>query len=132
MVDITNLPHYVTHCGSPVPVAPSCCHPDRRSWRSWHSLRARGVEPGCETSVPSSNGRLVANLTDLDSTFEQTVPRGLEVRDDEIDVAKRTAGCIGESVADLDRAAGAHRRELHGAERAGPPSTRLRARSRPD
>ena len=42
IADIIKLPHYVTHCGSPVPVAPSCCHPDRRSWRSWHSLRARG------------------------------------------------------------------------------------------
>jgi hypothetical protein len=34
--------HHVTHCRSPVPVAPTCCHPDRGSWRSWHSLRARG------------------------------------------------------------------------------------------
>jgi hypothetical protein len=33
-------PKYVTHSGSRVPEAPSHCHPDRRSWRSWHSLRA--------------------------------------------------------------------------------------------
>ena len=25
-----STPHYVTHCGSPVPVPPSHCHPDRR------------------------------------------------------------------------------------------------------
>jgi len=31
---------------------------------------------------------LVPDLTDLDSTFEQAVPRGLEVGDDEIGVAK--------------------------------------------
>ena len=49
-------------------------------------VSARGVEPGCETSIPGSNGRLVPDLTDLDSTFEQAAPRGLEVRDDEIDV----------------------------------------------
>src|SRR4029434_5615521 len=32
--------HWVTYHGSPAPVAPSCCHPDPKSWRSWHSLRA--------------------------------------------------------------------------------------------
>ena len=37
---------------------------------------------------PSSNGRLVPDLAYVDPTFEQTVPRGLEVRDNEIDVAK--------------------------------------------
>src|SRR5215471_10984972 len=31
---------------------------------------ARGVEPGCETSVPGSNRYLVPDLTDFDSTFE--------------------------------------------------------------
>lgn len=51
-------------------------------------VSARRVEPGCETSVPGSNGRLVSDLIDLDPTFEQTAPRGLEVRDDEIDVAE--------------------------------------------
>jgi hypothetical protein len=84
MVDITKLPHYVTHCGSSVPVAP--------------------------------NGRLVPDLTDLDPTFEQAAPRGLEVRDDEIDVAKRTDGGVGESVTDLDGAAGARRSELNDSE----------------
>ena len=38
--EITKVPHKLTRCGSPVPVAPSCCHPGRRSWRSLHSLRA--------------------------------------------------------------------------------------------
>jgi len=36
----------------------------------------------------------VPDLTDLDPTFEQAAPRGLKVRDDEIDVAKRTDGRI--------------------------------------
>jgi hypothetical protein len=58
----------------------------------------------------------VPNLSDLDPTFEQAAPRGLEVCDDEIDVAKRTDGRVGESVTDLDRAAGARRSELHDAE----------------
>jgi hypothetical protein len=30
----------------------------------------------------------VPDLTDVNSTFEQATPRGREVRDDEIDVAK--------------------------------------------
>jgi hypothetical protein len=30
----------------------------------------------------------VPDLTDVDPTFEQAAPRGLEVRDDDIDVAK--------------------------------------------
>ena len=51
-------------------------------------VSARRVEPGCETSVPGCNGRLVADLTDLDPTFEQAAPRSLKVGDDEIDVAK--------------------------------------------
>src|SRR6266404_6564819 len=51
-------------------------------------VSAPRVEPGCETSVPSSNGRLVPNLTDVNPTFEHASPRGLEVGDDEIDVAK--------------------------------------------
>jgi len=59
---------------------------------------------------------LVPDLTDLDPTFEQAAPRDLEVRDDEIDVAKRTDGRVGESVTELDRAAGARRSELNDAE----------------
>ena len=59
----------------------------------------------CETSIPGSNGRLVPELTDVDPTFEQTAPRGLKVRDDEIDVAKRIHGRVGESGTYLDRAA---------------------------
>src|SRR5215831_9075736 len=51
-------------------------------------VSARGVEAGCEASVPGSNGRLVPDLTDIDPTFEQTPPRGFEVGDDEIDVGK--------------------------------------------
>jgi hypothetical protein len=43
--------------------------------------------------------------------------RPLEVRDDGIHVAKGTDGGVGESVTDLDRAAGARRSELHDAER---------------
>src|SRR6478672_7218153 len=49
---------------------------------------ARGVEPGCETSVPGINRYLVPDLTDFDPTFEQAAPRSLKVGDDEIDVAK--------------------------------------------
>jgi hypothetical protein len=48
----------------------------------------RGVEPGGETSVPGTDRRLVPDLTDLYPTLEQVAPRGLEVGDDEIDVAK--------------------------------------------
>jgi len=59
----------------------------------------------------------VLDLADLDPTFEQAAPRGLKVRDYEIDVAKRTDERVGESVTDLDRAAGARRCELHDAER---------------
>jgi hypothetical protein len=51
-------------------------------------VSARRVDLECETSVPGSNGRLVPDLTDVDTTFEQAAPSGLEVRDDEIDVAK--------------------------------------------
>src|SRR6185437_16615196 len=42
---------YVTRCGSPVPVEPSCCRPGPRSWRSWHSpcgrdrARVRNLRP---------------------------------------------------------------------------------------
>jgi len=58
----------------------------------------------------------VPDLTDLDPTFEQADPRCLEVPDDEIDVADRTDGSVGDPVADLDRATGARRGELHDAE----------------
>jgi len=51
-------------------------------------VSARGIEPGCETSVPGSNGYLVTDLTDVDPSLEQAPPRGLEVGDYEIDVAK--------------------------------------------
>ena len=44
-------------------------------------VSACGVEPGNETSVPGSDRHLVPDLTDLDPMFEQTGPRGLEVRD---------------------------------------------------
>ena len=33
-------------------------------------VSARGVEPGCETSVPGVNGYLVPNLTDFNPTFD--------------------------------------------------------------
>jgi hypothetical protein len=49
---------------------------------------ARGIEPGCETSVPGINGYLVPDFADLDPTFEQAAPRSLKVGDDEIDVVK--------------------------------------------
>ena len=51
-------------------------------------VSARGVEPGCETSVLSSHWRLVSDLTDVDPAFEQLTPRGLNVGDNEIHVAK--------------------------------------------
>jgi hypothetical protein len=51
-------------------------------------ISARRVEPGCETSVPGSNWRLVPDLADLDSTFDQAAPGGLEVRDHEVDLAE--------------------------------------------
>ena len=51
-------------------------------------VSARGVEPGCETSVPGSNGRLVPDLSDPYSAFEQAVPSGLKICDDDIDVAE--------------------------------------------
>ena len=49
---------------------------------------ASGIEPGCETSVPGINGRLVPDLADFDPTFEQATPRSLNIGDEEIDVAK--------------------------------------------
>ena len=48
----------------------------------------RGVEPDCETSVPGIDGDLVPDRTDFDPALKQAAPRGLEVGDDEIDVAK--------------------------------------------
>ena len=51
-------------------------------------VSTRRVESGCESSVPSSNGRLVPDLADLYPTFEQAVPRGLQVRYNEINIAK--------------------------------------------
>ena len=33
-------------------------------------VSARGIEPGCETSVPGVNGYLVPNLTDFNPTFD--------------------------------------------------------------
>src|SRR5215470_12486080 len=47
----------------------------------------RGVEPGCETSVPGIDGNLVPDRTDLDPPFEQATPHRLEVGHDEINVA---------------------------------------------
>ncbi len=74
MVDITKLPH-VTNCGSPVPVASSCCHPDRRSWRSCYSLPARGRAQSTETT---SNLTLHANVVTLmkktRNTSERIIP----------------------------------------------------------
>jgi hypothetical protein len=61
-------------------------------------------------------GDLVPDRTDLDPALEQAAPRGLEVCDDEIDVAMRSRGRVGESATDLYRTAGARRRELHDAE----------------
>jgi hypothetical protein len=47
----------------------------------------------------------VPDITDIDSPFEQIAPGGFEVLDNEIDVAKRSDGCVGESFTNLDRAA---------------------------
>lgn len=41
----------------------------------------------CKTPVPGSNGSLMPNLTDIDTPFEQKAPDGLDVGDDEIDIA---------------------------------------------
>src|SRR6266403_2903193 len=49
---------------------------------------ARGVEPGCETSVPGIDGYLVPDLTHFDPTFEQAARRSLKIGDNEMDVAK--------------------------------------------
>ena len=82
-----------------------------------NSAAARRSSPQCETSVPASNGRLMPNLTDVDATFEQAVPHSLDIRHHEKDVAHRADRRVGESGADLDRAARARRSELHDAKR---------------
>jgi hypothetical protein len=56
------------------------------------------------------------DLTDFQATFQQMAPRSLEVRYDKIDVAKRTSRRVGNTLADLNRAARAWWRELHDAE----------------
>jgi hypothetical protein len=79
-------------------------------------ISAGGVESGRKTSVPGSYRRLVPDLTDVDTTFEQAGPRGLKIRNNEIDVANGPDARIGESVTDLDGATGARGSELHDAE----------------
>ena len=54
---------------------------------------------------------------DLDPALQQPLPRGLKVRNNEIDIAKRTGARVCESLADLDRAVGARRSHLHHTER---------------
>src|SRR5512138_2624428 len=74
---------------------------------------ARGIEPGGEAAVPCGDRRLVPDIADLNAAFQQTAARGLQIRDDEIGVTKRSGGRVGDSPADLDRAARARGRELH-------------------
>src|SRR5262249_34912890 len=76
----------------------------------------RGVEPGCETSVPGIDGDLVPDPTDLDPAFEQATPHRLEVGHDEINIADRSRGLVGRSLADLYRARRSWRRAVHDAE----------------
>jgi hypothetical protein len=86
-VGVAKYPQYVTHCGSPF-----LQHPAIAIWIGELGeagvIPVRGVEPGCETSVPGIDGYLVPDLTDFDPTFEWAVPRSLDVGDDEIDFAK--------------------------------------------
>lgn len=72
----------------------------------------RMVEPGCESSIPGSNGCLVPDLTDVDPTLKQSASYTPEARHGEIDVANGTGGGVGESFTNLDRATGATTSEL--------------------
>jgi hypothetical protein len=65
-------------------------------------VSARDVETGGKTSVPGSDWRLVPELANRHATFEQKIPRSLQIRDDEIDFTKRASWSVGESVADLE------------------------------
>src|SRR5258708_94147 len=58
-----------------------------------------------------------AEVNRCDPAFEQAASRSLKVGDDEVDVAKRSEGRAGHCAADLYRAVGARRSELHDAER---------------
>jgi len=52
--------------GPPLPAYPGVL-------RGSFAVPARGVEPGCETSVPGANRNLVPDLTDLDATLSDSV-----------------------------------------------------------
>jgi len=105
---------------SPIAIAAFLQHPAVTVWIGKVGetciVSMRGVKPGCETSVPGSNGRLVTDLTDRDPAFDQSTPRGLKVCDNKIRIAKRADRRIGDSATDLNRTAGARGSELHDTE----------------
>ena len=85
--------HSASHYKTPrshIPVAPFLEHPAVaiRIGEVGEAgiVSAREVEPRCQNLRPRPNGRLVPDLTDLNPAFEQAAPRGLKVRDDEIDI----------------------------------------------
>jgi hypothetical protein len=85
---VTRNHSQLTRCDNPVPVVPIYVAIGVGEVSKACVVCPRRVEPRSETSVPGSDRRFVPDLTDRDPMFDQAAARGLEVADDEIDVAK--------------------------------------------